>query len=321
MAEKPVTMNEFPAPIPPALVRRDGEAATLSATLRDYCALTKPEINALVLVTTVAGFCLASLSGAAPFDPGKLLGVAAATVLLASGNGALNQVLEYRFDSQMRRTMRRPVAAGRLGRTSASVFGAVLALGGVLWLFAGVNPQAGAVGLLGLLTYLFFYTPLKRTTPLCTLVGALAGAVPPLIGWLGGGGKFDSEAVVLYAILFLWQFPHFMSIGWIYRRDYARAGYRVIPAGRGRQRSVTLWTIVPCVALLALIVMPVLSRGETLLLPPACLLGAGLLFYGIRFAIRKTSSRARQLLTASILYVPLVMTLLIVIERYGPPTH
>lgn len=320
MTQNPVTIEECSAAMPRTYAPR-GEAAGPFAVMRDYCALTKPEVNALVLITTVAGFGLASMSSASPFDLAKLFGAAAGTLLLASGTGALNQAIERRYDAQMRRTMRRPVASGRLSKTSASVFGAVLAVAGATWLLVGVNWLAGLLGILGLLIYLLLYTPLKRKTSLCTLVGAFAGAVPPLIGWFAGGGRLDPEAAVLYGILFLWQFPHFMSIAWIYKHDYERAGYRMIPPGSTGKRFLTFWTLLPCAALLALVIVPVLGRGEIFLLPVAGVLGCGLLFYGIRFAIRKTSSAARHLLTASILYVPLTFAVLIFAEKYRLPIH
>jgi protoheme IX farnesyltransferase len=290
-------------------------------TIRDYWVLTKPEINALVLLTTVAGFGLECFGKPGPFLLPKLLGVIVGTLLITSGAGALNQVIERRFDSQMRRTMRRPVPAGKLDPGRAGCFGVMLALAGALWLFAFANRQSALLGVLALLIYLFLYTPLKRKTAFCTLAGAMVGAIPPLIGWFAAGGNFTGQAAALCAFLFLWQFPHFMAIAWIYKEDYERAGYRVIPMGSRQKNWLTVWTIGPCLALLLLIVMPTVASGEAVFLPVSCLIGCGLLLYGVRFVIRKTKSSARELLTASILYVPLALALLIVVERYRLLLH
>lgn len=322
MTEKPATITEFATAVPVSASSRCGrDWESAFATVRDYVALTKPEVNALVLLTTVGGFCAASLTGDGPFSLAALVGAVAGTLLLASGTGVLNQVIEREFDGRMRRTMRRPVAAGRVTPGRATWLGAGLALAGALWLFAGVNATAASLGIFGLLIYLLLYTPLKRKTSLCTLVGATAGAVPPLIGWFAGGGTWNATALLLYSLLFLWQFPHFMSIAWIYRADYERAGYRVFPPDDHRDRFAAMWTILPCIALLALIVLPACVQGETLLLPAGIALGCGLLLYGIRFTVRRTNSAARQLLNATILYVPLALAFLIVVEVYRPPIH
>src|SRR5437016_8548299 len=183
-----------------------------TAVLADYWTLTKPEVNFLILITTFAGFYLAS--PASHWRILLLFNTLVGTMLVASGTGTLNQYIERRFDSQMRRTARRPLPAGRINPSRALWFGVVLSVAGGLYLAGLVNFLASLLALLTLSTYLLLYTPLKRTTPLCTLVGALPGAAPPLIGWAGARGRLSAEAWVLYAILFLWQFPHFMAIAW-----------------------------------------------------------------------------------------------------------
>src|SRR5246127_418840 len=215
-------------------------------TLSDYWALTKPEVNFLILITTGVGFCLGSSDAARPLSFGGLLNTLLGTLLVASGTGTLNQYIERKFDAQMRRTARRPAPAGRLKPPAVLAFGIALAASGTVYLAAGVNLLASLLAALTLLSYLLLYTPLKRKTPLCTLVGAFPGAMPPLIGWAGASGKLNVEAWTLYGVLFLWQFPHFMAIAWMYRDDYDRAGYLVLPpGGRAREHFVYWQTLLP----------------------------------------------------------------------------
>jgi protoheme IX farnesyltransferase len=217
--------------------------ATLRAAIPDFWALTKPEVNVLIVVATFTGFYLGRSDHSNPFPFGRLIHALFGTLLVASGAGALNQNIEYRFDARMRRTSRRPVAAARLSPAAALWFGALLSVSGVADLFLNVNALASILAVVTLLGYLFVYTPLKRKSPLCVVAGALAGAMPPLIGWAAASGSIASaRAWTLYAVLFLWQFPHFMAIAWMYREDYARAGYLVLP-----EREEALWwlTAVP----------------------------------------------------------------------------
>src|SRR6266704_2624514 len=196
-----------------------------STVLSNYWALTKPEVNFLIVVTTFAGFYLGCTAQWRDFPFWLSINAVLGTLLVASGTGTLNQYIERRFDAQMRRTARRPLAAGRLEPSAALRFGILLSCTGGIYLAVAVNPIASLLAVLTLVSYLFLYTPLKRKTPLCTLVGAFAGAMPPVIGWAAASGRLSWEAWVLYAMLFLWQFPHFMAIAWMYREDYARAGY------------------------------------------------------------------------------------------------
>jgi protoheme IX farnesyltransferase len=275
------------------------------AILADYWALTKPEVNFLILITTFAGFYLARGAGWRDFPFWLSINALLGTLLVASGTGTLNQYIERRFDAQMRRTARRPLAAGRLKPAAVLWFGLALSAVGSLYLALAVNILASLLTMATLLAYLFFYTPLKRKTPLCTLVGAFPGAMPPLIGWAAASGKLDFQAWTLYAVLFLWQFPHFMAIAWMYREDYARAGYLVLPPdGSARARSVNLQTVLPLLALVPLSLLPG-SMGETkLYFIGALLLGAGFVFCAAQFALRKSNAAARRLLAASIIYLP-----------------
>ena len=278
----------------------------------DYWALTKPEVNFLILITTFAGFYLARGPGWRDFPFWLSINALLGTLLVASGTGTLNQYIERRFDAQMRRTARRPLAAGRLKPAAVLWFGFALSVVGSLYLAVAVNILASLLTMATLLAYLFFHTPLKRKTPLCTLVGAFPGAMPPLIGWAAASGKLDFQACTLYAILFLWQFPHFMAIAWMYREDYARAGYLVLPLdGSARARSVNLQTVLPLLALVPLSLLPGLMGEAKLYFIGALLLGAGFVLCAAQFALRRSNSAARRLLAASITYLPTLFVVML----------
>src|SRR5437588_6488583 len=228
--------------------------------LSDLWAVTKPEVNFLILITTGVGFYLGSRDAARPLSFLALFNTLLGTLLVASGTGTLNQYIERKFDAQMRRTARRPAAAGRLKPAAVLAFGIALAASGTVYLAAGVNLLASLLAALTLLSYLFLYTPLKRKTPLCVLVGAFPGAMPPLIGWAGASGRLNCEAWILYAIVFLWQFPHFMAIAWMYREDYDRAGYLVLPKGKTKIPFLMLQTLLPLLALVAISMVQLPTR-------------------------------------------------------------
>jgi heme o synthase len=284
---------------------------TSSSALSNYWALTKPEINFLIAITTAAAFCIGSSAPLSHFPWASLLHTVLGTVLVASGAATLNQLIEVHFDAQMRRTARRPLASGRIEHSHALWFGISLSLSGVAYLGIFTNLLASLLAGLTILSYLFLYTPLKRITPLCTLVGAIPGAAPSLIGWAAARGHLDREAWLLWGIVFLWQFPHFMAIAWMYREDYARAGYLVLPLGEKRECFMFWHTSLASLALLPVALIPI-SLGVP---GPAYYggrfaLGAIFLYYGIRFALRKSNAAARDLLVASILYLPLLFALI-----------
>jgi protoheme IX farnesyltransferase len=283
---------------------RSGRSGML-ATLGDYWALTKPEVNFLILVTTFAGFYLASNSDSGGLRIFPPVNVLLGTLLVASGTGTLNQYIERVFDAQMRRTARRPLASARIESSHALWFGISLSVAGTAYLALAVNALASSLALVTLLTYLFFYTPLKRKTPLCTLIGAFPGAVPPLIGWAAARGRLDPEAWVLYAMVFLWQFPHFMAIAWMYREDYARAGYLVLPSDARRDRFVVWQSVAVSLALIPLSLIPGITGQSGLVYAAgAFMLGSIFFYYSARFAFQRSNVAARQLLAASIVYLP-----------------
>jgi heme o synthase len=296
---------------------QESRATTFFSTVSDYWALTKPEVNFLILITTFAGFYLASTSGSENFHPLLAFYTLLGTLLIAGGTATLNQVLEYSFDRQMRRTARRPVAAGRIRRSHAFVFGVSLALAGAAYLRVEVNSLACLLAIITLATYLFLYTPLKRVTPLCILVGAFPGAMPPLIGWAAAHGRLDPEAWVLYGIVFLWQFPHFMAIAWMYREDYARAGYLVLPLNEQRDRYVMWQSFVASLVLLAVSLVPAIYEKSSLVyFAGALMIGTIFSYYSARLALRKSNGSARQLLIASILYLPAIFALMMLDRKW-----
>ena len=272
--------------------------------------LTKPEVNFLIVITTLAGFYLAS-----PLHPWRILllfNTLLGTLLVASGTGVLNQYMERHFDALMRRTARRPLPAGRIVHSHALWLGLVLSTAGGLWLAIFANLLASLIALLTLATYLFFYTPLKRRTALCTLVGAFPGAAPPLIGCAAAAGRITSEAWLLYAILFLWQFPHFMAIAWMYREDYARAGYLTLPRGQNQARFMVWQTLIFAGSLVPITLVPsLLGQAGFAYFLAVLLLSSGFLFYSVRLAMSKSNRAARQLLFASIVYLPIVLGLIV----------
>jgi heme o synthase len=293
-----------------ALAMRERFSGT--SVLADYWALTKPDVNLLILITAGAGFCLAPPIHLVGFPVLLLVHTLAGTLLVASGTATLNQYLERRFDAQMRRTKRRPLAAGRIEPVRALWFGILLSVSGAIYLAAAVNLLASLLAMLTLLSYLLVYTPLKRKTPLCTLAGAFPGAAPPLIGWAAASGTLGLEAWLLYALVFLWQFPHFMAIAWMYREDYARAGYLVLPHGQRRDSLMVWQTVLPSFALIALSFAPKLLGQEGLLFAVGALFfSVCFLYYGAQLAIRKTNAAARRLLLASILYLPVVFVAMV----------
>ena len=286
----------------PAVQERHFAESTL---LSNYWALTKPEVNFLILITTFVGFYLAS-AGDGRFSFVRLFNTLLGTLLVASGTGSLNQYLERHFDAQMRRTARRPAAAGRLTPSAVLAFGTALAITGGIYLATAVNLLTSALATLTLLTYLFAYTPLKRKTPLCVLVGAFPGAMPPLIGWAAASGRLNIEAGMLYTMLFLWQFPHFMAIAWMYREDYDRAGYLVLPKGNARVPFMILETLLPLLALVAISIMQFPTRHAAAFYWAAALLGTGFAYFAWQFVFERSRVAARRLLTASIVYLPLL---------------
>jgi len=283
------------------------------AMVSDYWALTKPEVNFLIAMATFTGFYMGHATEPQGFPFWLLIHTLLGTLLVASGTGTLNQYIERSFDAQMRRTARRPLPVGRLNAPGALWFGVALSAVGIIYLAIAVNVLASLLAIVTLLPYLFLYTPLKRKTPLCTLVGAFPGAMPTMIGWAAASGRLSLEAWVLYAVLFLWQFPHFMAIAWMYREDYSRAGYLVLPSGKSKAGFMGWLTVLQLLGLNLVTLMPAFTGHAGPIYPVGALvLGSSFLYFGAQLARRKSNSAARRLLQVSIVYLPLVFILLMV---------
>ena len=275
--------------------------------LSDYVELTKPRVNLMVVLTAAVGFYLGSESVDSLLLVNTLLG----TGLLASGAAVLNQFMERKADSRMLRTANRPVASGRISPSEALVFGMVLVSVDALYLLFCSNYLTAFLGWFTTAVYLILYTPLKTRTPVCTLVGAVPGAVPPVMGWVAARGELTIEALLLFGILFCWQFPHFLAIAWMYRDDYERGGFKMLPGGESSGR----WTgrLILLFAFFSLIVSLLPARfgiaGEIYLLG-AVALGAMFVMSGFRVLTSLSRPAARGLLRTSVLYLPLLLGLM-----------
>jgi protoheme IX farnesyltransferase len=277
----------------------------------DYVELTKPRVAVLVLFTVAAG---AWLAGRAELDPLLVLHTVTATALVAAGASALNQLLERHSDARMRRTENRPLPSGRLQPLEVLLFGLGLGAAGLAYLgLATRQPLAVLVAGVTFVLYAFVYTPLKRVTTLNTLIGAVPGALPPVIGWTAVRGTLAPEAGLLFAVLFLWQVPHFLAIAWIYREEYGRAGLRMLPVEDRTGLVTGRHMVLYCVALVLVSLVPVVAGQAGLVyLTGALLLGAVFLRSTLGFLVEVSNARARRVLRASLIYLPLLLALLLV---------
>jgi protoheme IX farnesyltransferase len=277
--------------------------------LLDYIALAKPELT-LLSVTTALG--AAYLAAGDPVPYWLLFHVFVGTILVGAGAGALNQYAERQYDAMMHRTVNRPLPSGHLEPTEALALGSVAAIGGVVYLSAFTNVLAGFLAVVTLVTYLLLYTPLKRMTPFATVIGGVPGALPPMIGWAAVAGGLTMGAWALFFILFFWQMPHFHSLAWMYRKDYARAGYRLLtvvdPSGLVASRQILIYSA----ALVPAALMPTMvgTLGITYFLG-AFLLSVGFLVLAIRLYRNRTNGNARMLFLASLVYLSVLIGLMI----------
>jgi protoheme IX farnesyltransferase len=283
---------------------------TMRERVSAYWELTKPRITFLIVLTSAAGFVMGSRG---PIDYAGLVSALFGIALLSSGIATLNQYAERDLDGLMRRTATRPLPSGKLAPWQALAFGAVLTVLAEIYLLVMVNPLSALLGLTVVAGYLFGYTPLKTRTSLSTVVGAFPGAVPPLIGWAAARGTVGVEAWVLFAILFLWQFPHFLAIAWMYREDYSRAGILMLPVvepdGRVTAQQIVLYTLM----LIPVSLLPtVLGISGRVYFFGAIVLGLLFLVSSVRAALSMSRQLARQLLLASVLYLPLLFILMVV---------
>lgn len=284
-------------------------ANRLASKLKDYYTLTKPEVNLLILMTTSAGYYLSSRG---PLKIAGLINTLAGTLLVASGTATLNQWMERVWDGQMRRTASRPLPSGRLKAREAFLFGILLSVAGGLYLAVVVNGLAAFLAISTLLSYLLIYTPLKRKTPLCTLLGAFPGAMPVLIGWAGASAAIGGHAWYLFAILFLWQFPHFLAITLMYREDYTQAGYKMLPRFDLDSRFTRAEIVGFTVALVVLTMLPLVDHGGPIYLSGMLLAGLFLLHHVSKLARSSSRALAGRVLHASVIYLPTVLAMIVV---------
>lgn len=274
-----------------------------------YADLVKARLTALVVVTTLVGFYAGSGS---PVELWLMIHTVLGTGLVACGAAALNQLLEREYDARMQRTESRPLPSGRLQPDGVLLVGAVLSMAGLIYLALAVNVITSFLGAVTLGLYLFVYTPLKRLTTLNTMIGAIPGAIPPLMGWTAARGEISIEGWSLFAILFLWQLPHFLAIAWMYREDYARAGFAMLPVLDETGDRTGSQAVSHTLGLLPISLCPaIFGMAGLVYLAGAFLLGIAFLYFAIQFRRQLTMARARQLFLASIIYLPLLLGLLV----------
>ena len=289
-----------------------------SSAFRDYAELTKLRVTTLIVMTAWCGYFFAAQKAGIPWLSLGLLHALLGIGLVSSGTAALNEVMEYRVDARMRRTAQRPLPAGRMSLLHATIVGLLAALGGSIYLAIFTNPLTGLLTFLTSVVYLAAYTPLKRVSPICTFIGAFPGAMPGVLGWTAVRGRLDWGTLVLFAILFVWQFPHFFSIAWLYREDYAQGGIRMLPVveqeGGSTARRIVLYSL----ALIPISVIPsFLGMAGRIYLVGAVVLGLCLFYFGIRLArlnlplaTAQSKLRARHVLQATVIYLPLLFALM-----------
>jgi protoheme IX farnesyltransferase len=302
-------MSVSPVRASPERAPSAGAAATARGRAADLVELTKPRVNLLVIATTVAGYYMASPPAGSPW---LLINTVVGTALVASGAAAFNQCMERRLDALMRRTHLRPLPAGRLSLGPAIAFAAFLSIAGITELAVGANLVAAAVAASTLFTYALVYTPLKTRTSLATVVGSVPGALPPMIGWAAARGNLSIEAWILFAIVFLWQMPHFLAIAWMYREDYKRAGFPLLPIIEPDGASTGRQALVYAAALLPVGLAPAaVGLAGGIYAAGAGLAGLGFVALAARFAHDRTTPAARRLFFGSIVYLPVMWGLMI----------
>lgn len=284
----------------------------------DYLELTKPELTLLSVLTALCGFYMATEGR---FDIWLFVAVGSGTAFLGGGVGALNQYIERKYDSLMKRTENRPLPSGRLEPQDVLIFGITMSLAGILLLFASTNVLTGMIALITFISYIFIYTPLKRVTALSTLAGGIPGALPPVIGWAAIRNDLSIEAWILFAIIFCWQMPHFYSLAWLYRKDYGRAGFAMLSVGDDGGKKTAMQSTLFAVALIPVTLASTwMGVTGTAYLLGAILLGATFLSFAVAFLrhslrggdqdIPAMNLASRKLFFSSLAYLPLLMILM-----------
>jgi protoheme IX farnesyltransferase len=299
--------------LPPA-----GFRAQAISLLRDYAELTKLRVTTLIIMTAWCGYFFAAHKAGESWLSLGLLQALIGIGLVSSGTAALNEVMEHDVDGSMRRTALRPIPAGRMSLAHAMIVGLLLSIGGSFYLAIFANPLTGLLTFLTSAVYLAAYTPLKRVSPICTFVGAFPGAMPGVLGWTAVRGRLEWGTLVLFAILFVWQFPHFFSIAWLYREDYEKGGIKMLPVVEEDGRSTARRILAYSVVLIPISILPTyLGMAGKIYLVGALALGLAMLYFGARLAFlnlplvaARSKMRARHLLQATVIYLPLLFALM-----------
>jgi protoheme IX farnesyltransferase len=298
-------MNPAAEAVPTTFAKEEPARVRKTSHLADLVTLTKPGITVMVAITAAVGFYVASQGG---FDWKIFLHLIGGTLLSSAGAAALNMLMERKLDARMDRTKGRPLAAGRMAPAEAALFGALLCAAGLVWLALGTNLLTSALSAATMVSYLALYTPLKTRSSVCTLVGAIPGALPPVMGWAAARGAVEGGAGILFLILFFWQLPHFLALAWMYREDYARGGFPMLPVEEPTGASTGRQVVLQTLALLVVSFLPYGFgvAGEAYLVA-ALVLGAAFLGFGVAFAAVRSRERASRLFFASITYLPLLL--------------
>jgi protoheme IX farnesyltransferase len=287
-----------------------GTLVLVRSRAADYVTMMKPELTFLSVLTALAGYFLGA-DGV--FHGFGMMHILVGTALVGGGAGALNQVLERKYDALMKRTEHRPMPAGRLSVLEGSVFGSGLSLAGIAYLLVLVNPLTALLAAVTSATYLYLYTPLKRITPVSTLIGAIPGALPPVMGWTAARNSLDFDSWVLFGILFFWQMPHFLALAWMYRKDYTRAGYRLLTVLDGEGTRTGTHILVYAVLLCIVSTLPVVTGGLGVVYGvSALILGGAMIVPSVRLLRLRSNPAARTLFFASLLYLPALMLAMVI---------
>jgi heme o synthase len=289
-----------------------------TSLLRDYAELTKLRVTSLIVMTAWCGYFFGAHKAGMPWFSLGLFHALFGIGLVSSGTAALNEVMEHNIDGHMRRTARRPLPAGRMSMFHATAVGALAAIGGSIYLAIFTNPLTGLLTFLTSVVYLAAYTPLKQISPICTFVGAFPGAMPGVLGWTAARGQLEWGTLVLFAILFVWQFPHFFSIAWLYREDYASGGVKMLPVVEEDGRSTAHRILAYSIALIPVSILPsFMGMAGRIYLVGAIVLGVAMLYFGVRLAFlnlplaaAQSKMRARHVLQATVIYLPLLFALM-----------
>lgn len=288
-----------------------GLLSVIRQRFADYLILCRPRIAVMTMVSVAVGFTLAS--PVVFFDGMLLLAAVTGIISLVAASSILNQCFERHTDAQMTRTAGRPIAAGRVSVFEAMAAASLLSCFGFTVLWNLVNPVTASVTMLTLIVYVFGYTPLKTRTSLCTTIGAVPGAMPPVLGWLAAGGTFTVEPLALFAVFFIWQFPHFLAIGWIHRNDYRVAGLRMLPSFADEGLLTGLFAVTYAAAFVPVAALPAYAGlSGNLYLASSVLLSLCYLAAAVAFAIKRTEKHARRLLYVSLVCLPALLAALVV---------